>query len=106
MYIVVKIVVDTIPPIELVWIRFLIASITLAIVCLLTKQIWKINKRYWGLIFLIALIGYVISIIFQDTGTLLSTAQLGALVTATTPSFMIIFARILLKEKITFNKIL
>lgn len=106
MYIVVKVVVDTIPPIELVWIRFLIGSITLGIICLLTKQIWKIEKKYWFLLILISLIGYVISIVLQDTGTALSTAQLGSLITATTPSFMVIFARIILKEKITLKKVL
>lgn len=106
MYTAVKIVVHTIPPLELVWARFTIASLVLIGISLVTKQSWKIEKQHWIFIFLIAIIGNVISLLFQETGTLLSTAQMGAIITATTPSFMVIFARLILKERITLNKIL
>ena len=105
MYIVVKIIVDTVQPVELVWIRFFLAAITLGTIGILTKQSWKIPLKYWGYIVLIGLVGYVCSLLFQDTGTLLSTSQIASIVTATTPSFMVIFARIFLKEKITIKKI-
>ncbi|ANY68079.1 hypothetical protein BBD42_17545 [Paenibacillus sp. BIHB 4019] len=104
MYVVVKHVVDFVPPLELVWIRYVIAFFALLIIGVATKQSWRIEKRDLLLIFLIGLIGNTISIITQEAGTMLSTAQMGAIITSTTPAFMVLFARILLKEKITFKK--
>lgn len=57
-----------------------------------------------GIIVAIALVGYVVSIVAQETGTMLSTAQMGAIITATTPAFMVLFASIILKERLTFQK--
>lgn len=68
------------------------------------KQSWKIAKKDWLIIFLVGLIGNTISIVTQETGTMLSTAQMGAIITTTTPAFMVIFARFILKEKITIKK--
>lgn len=104
MYVVVKHVVDFVPPLELVWIRYIIAIFALLIIGVVTKQSWRIEKRDLLLIFMIGLIGNTISIITQEVGTMLSTAQMGAIITSTTPAFMVLFARIILKEKITFKK--
>ncbi|WP_102692328.1 DMT family transporter [Rummeliibacillus pycnus] len=104
MYVVVKVVVDVVPPLELVWIRYVIAVIALSIIGISLKQSWKIAKKDWLIIFLVGLIGNTISIVTQETGTMLSTAQMGAIITATTPAFMVLFARFILKEKITFKK--
>lgn len=104
MYVVVKVVVDVVPPLELVWIRYVIAVIVLAIIGLWMKQSWRIAKKDWLLIFLVGLIGNTISIVTQEIGTMLSTAQMGAIITATTPAFMVVFARFILKEKITLKK--
>ncbi|MDH5164473.1 DMT family transporter [Heyndrickxia oleronia] len=104
MYVVVKVVVAVIPPLELVWTRYLIALIALVIIGLVTKQKWKIKKKHIGLITLISIVGYVISIVTQETGTMLSNAQMGAIITATTPAFMVVFASLILKERLTFKK--
>ncbi|MGE7675942.1 DMT family transporter [Lysinibacillus sp. NPDC094403] len=104
MYVVVKVIVDTIPPLELVWLRYMIAIIALFIIGIITKQSWRIDKRDWLLIFMIGLIGNTISIVAQEIGTMLSTAQMGAIITATTPAFMVVFARFILKEKLTLRK--
>lgn len=106
MYVVVKIVVDYIPPIELVWLRYLIAILALSLFSLLKREKWKINKKDLGLIFIIGLIGNTISIIAQETGTFLSDAQTGAVITSATPTFMLIFAWFILKEPLTRTKIL
>ncbi len=45
MYVVVKVVVDVVPPLELVWIRYVIAVIVLAIIGLCMKQSWRIAKK-------------------------------------------------------------
>lgn len=105
MFVVVKIVVPVILPIELVWLRYLVAGLVLLVWGVITKQQWRIDKRDWKWIFLIGLIGNTISIVTQEYGTLFSSAQAGAIVTSATPAFMLIFAKVLLKEKLTKRKI-
>ncbi|WP_141903251.1 DMT family transporter [Lysinibacillus sp. Y5S-8] len=106
MYVVVKVVVEVVPPLELVWIRYLIAVIALGIIGIVMKQSWTIAKKDWLIIFLVGLIGNTISIVTQEMGTMLSTAQMGAMITATTPAFMVVFARFILQENITIKKCL
>ncbi|MCM2534564.1 DMT family transporter [Neobacillus pocheonensis] len=104
MYVVVKIVVSVIPPLELVWIRFLVAIVALLVIGLITRQKWRIDKRHFLIIIAIGIIGNAISIVTQETGTMLSSAQMGAIITSSTPAFMVIFARLLLKERLTLKK--
>lgn len=106
MYVVVKVVVSVIPPLELVWMRYLVAIVVLLVIGFLTRQKWKIDKRHILLIISIGIIGNAISIVTQETGTMLSTAQMGAIITSSTPAFMVIFARLLLKERLTLKKVL
>ncbi|ALC85470.1 hypothetical protein AM499_06325 [Bacillus sp. FJAT-22090] len=104
MYVVVKILVAVIPPLELVWMRYLIALVALVIIGLVTRQNWRVKRRHFGIIIAISIIGYVISIVTQETGTMLSTAQMGAIITSTTPAFMVLFASLILKERLTLKK--
>jgi len=104
MYVVSKVVLTIIPPLELVWLRYIVAFITLGIVGFLTHQSWKIEKRDIPLVLSIGFIGYFLSIWAQFAGTQLSSAQMGSVITSATPAFMVLFARIILKETITFRK--
>ncbi len=104
MYVVVKIVVSVIPPLELVWMRYVVAIIALLVIGFITRQKWRIEKRYFLIIIAIGVIGNAISIVAQETGTMLSSAQMGAIITSSTPAFMVIFARLLLKEQLTLRK--
>lgn len=104
MYVVVKIVVSVIPPLELVWMRYVVAIVALLVIGFITRQKWRIEKRYFLIIIAIGVIGNAISIIAQETGTMLSSAQMGAIITSSTPAFMVIFARLLLKERLTLKK--
>jgi drug/metabolite transporter (DMT)-like permease len=104
MYVVVKIVVSVIPPLELVWMRYLVAIVALLVIGLITRQKWQIDKRHFLIIIVIGIIGNAISIVTQETGTMLSSAQMGAIITSSTPAFMVIFARLLLKERLTLKK--
>lgn len=104
MYVVVKIVVSVIPPLELVWMRYLVAIVALLVIGFITRQKWRIEKRYFLIIIAIGIIGNAISIVAQETGTMLSSAQMGAIITSSTPAFMVIFARLLLKERLTLKK--
>ncbi|HFK1764827.1 hypothetical protein AT258_22100 [Bacillus wiedmannii] len=110
MYVVSKYVLDFIPPLTLVWLRFIIAFVVLYAILKLaeTKQKKKvtIRKKDWLLFAWIGFIGYFISITCQFIGTKLSDAHTGSLVTSATPAFMVIFAAIILKEKLTARRLL
>ena len=106
MYVVSKMVLAVVPPLQLVWLRYLVALVALAGVALLTRQSWRIKLKDIPLILAIGVIGYFLSIWAQFAGTRLSSAQMGAVITAATPAFMVLFARLILKERITARKAL
>ncbi|KRO00364.1 DMT family transporter [Companilactobacillus kimchiensis] len=106
MFVVVKIIVGEIHPIQLVWLRYLVAILFLIIVSIIKKEQWHLNWKDLRLVFLIGIIGNTISIVAQETGTWLSSAQTGAVITSATPTFMVIFAWLILKEKLNRVKII
>ncbi|SCV20937.1 Uncharacterized protein BCRIVMBC845_03474 [Bacillus cereus] len=110
MYVVSKYVLDFIPPLTLVWLRFIIAFVVLYMILKITEKKQKkkvtIRKKDWLLFAWIGFIGYFISITCQFIGTKLSDAHTGSLVTSATPAFMVIFAAIILKEKLTARRLL
>jgi drug/metabolite transporter (DMT)-like permease len=105
-YVVSKVVLEVLPALELVWIRYVIALVTLGMVGWCTGVSWKIPRATIPLVMMIGLVGYFISIWAQFAGTHLSSAQMGSVITAATPAFMVLFARILLGEPITLKKAL
>ena len=104
MYVVSKAVLAVIQPLELVWLRYLVALVALGIMGVASRQSWRIHRKDMLLLAVIGIVGYFISIWAQFAGTQLSSAQMGAVVTAATPAFMVLFARVLLQEKITLRK--
>lgn len=110
MYVVSKYVLDFIPPLTLVWLRFIIAFVVLYGILKLAEKNQKkkvtIRKKDWLLFAWIGFIGYFISITCQFIGTKLSDAHTGSLVTSATPAFMVIFAALILKEKLTARRLL
>lgn len=110
MYVVSKYVLDFIPPLTLVWLRFIIAFVVLYAILKIAEKKQKkkvtIRKKDWLLFTWIGFIGYFISITCQFIGTKLSDAHTGSLVTSATPAFMVIFAAIILKEKLTARRLL
>jgi len=106
MFVVVKIIVGEIHPIQLVWLRYLVAILALLSFSLIKREKWHINLADLKVIFLIGIIGNTISIVAQETGTWLSSAQTGAVITSSTPTFMVIFAWLILKEKLTRVKVI
>ncbi len=103
-YVVSKVILVSVQPMELVWLRYLIALIALTIGIVVTKQSWKISWKHLPLVVAVGIVGYVLSIWTQFLGTKLSTAQMGAMITSATPAFMVVFARLLLREKITVRR--
>jgi drug/metabolite transporter (DMT)-like permease len=109
MYVVSKYVLDYIPPLTLVWLRYIIAFVVLFTILKAVqfkkKKYEPITKSDWFLIGWIGFIGYFVSIALQFIGTNLSDAHTGALITSATPAFIVIFARFVLKEVLTVRKV-
>ncbi|MFS0657119.1 DMT family transporter [Bacillus sp. 179-C3.3 HS] len=106
MYVVVKITVAVVPPLELVWLRYAIAAIVLVFMIWRLGYSFRIDRKDIPLIVMIGLIGNALSIVTQEIGTMYTSAQMGAVITSATPAFMVLFAFFLLKEAITVRKCL
>ena len=105
MYVVSKAVMAVIPPYLLLTSRLLLGILTLYLVITLRGGLIVTRKQFWQ-IFGIGFVGYGISVGLQFVGTNLSTASNGSLVTSATPAFVLIFAAILLGEKITRRRLI
>ena len=104
MYVVSKVVLEIIPPFTLVSLRLLLGILTLAIVLSL-QGIPKISQREILQVVGVGFVGYGVSLSLQFLGTKLSTAANGSLVTSATPAFVLLFAWMLLKERITTRRL-
>src|SRR5215213_4708625 len=105
MYVVSKVVLEIIPPFSLVTLRLVLGMITLAIVLFL-RGFPTISRRQIATGLGVGFIGYGISLSLQFLGTKLSTAANGSLVTSATPASVLLFAWMLLREKITPRRLL
>ena len=105
MYVVSKVVLEIIPPFILVSLRLILGAMTLAIV-LAFRGFPKLPHKQLMQVLGVGFIGYGISLSLQFLGTKLSTAANGSLVTSATPAFVLIFASMLLREKITWLRVM
>lgn len=104
MYVVSKVLLDIIPPFTLLSLR-LVLGVAVLCVPLARRGKLGLTRRQVMMVLGIGLVGYGISLGFQFTGTRLSTASNGALVTSATPAFVLLFAAILLAERITLRRL-
>lgn len=105
LYVVSKVVLDVIPPFFLVTLRLILGALTLAVI-LLVRGFPKFSKKQILQILGVGFVGYGVSVGLQFLGTKLSTAANGSLVTSATPAFVLLFAWLLLKERITNRRLL
>ena len=106
MFVIVKIVIAVIPPVPLVWLRYMTALLVLISLGWQRGVSWRIRRQDWTRLFAVGLLGNTISIVTQEAGTMLSSAQMGSIITAATPAFMVVFAKLLLGESLTVSKLL
>ncbi|MCC6299398.1 MAG: DMT family transporter [Anaerolineales bacterium] len=106
MYVVSKVALDVIPPFALSTLRLTLGFVSLGAALWFRKTQAAFSWEQFWRSFLVGVVGYGISLGFQFTGTKLSTASNGALITSATPAFILLFAFILLREKITRRQIL
>lgn len=120
MYVVSKVVLEVIPPFSLLTLRLLMGTMALAVAVYFRNHFaWgrgvsnesgknlrhQERKQFLWTSFWVGFVGYGISLGFQFVGTKLSTASNGALITSTTPAFVLLFAPFLLGEKTTPRRI-
>ena len=105
MYVVSKYVLEFVPPFTLLWLRYAIAGILLSIIMIFYRK-HKVQTSDLLLLIWIGFIGYFISVGTQFLGTKLADAHTGALLTASSPVFTFLLARLLLDETITGRKLL
>lgn len=103
-YVVSKAVMDWVDPSALIWLRYALGVLALGAAGLVRRVKWRIAPRHFATVVAIGLVGYALSIWAQFVGTQWSTAQMGAVITSGTPAFMVIFARVLLSEPITWRR--
>lgn len=104
LYVVSKFVLGKVPTFTVSFLRYLISGCILLLV-LRTKKLKKIEKQDYKYIFLIGFVGYFMSMTIQFIGTKLSNASLSSLVNSLNPITIMIFAAIILKEKLTLKKV-
>jgi drug/metabolite transporter (DMT)-like permease len=102
MYVVSKVVMQVVPPFSLIVLRLALGILTLAV--FVARRGWNVRRAQFWRIFWVGALGYGISLGFQFVGTKLSTAANGSLVTSATPAFILLFAALLLAEKITTRR--
>lgn len=104
LYVVSKFVLASIPPVTVLFFRYLIATVLLLGILKINKRD-VIEKKDYKYIFFIGFMGYFISISAQMIGTKLANASTASLINSMNPVFIIAFAVPILKEKITLNKV-
>ncbi len=106
LYVVSKAIMESIPPFTLISLRLMLGILSLYLFMRWSRRLrWPDRQTFWQ-IFGVGLVGYGVSIGFQFSGTHLSTASNGALVTSATPAFVTLFAAWLLQEPVTRRRLL
>ncbi|MDY6296251.1 MAG: DMT family transporter [Schwartzia succinivorans] len=106
MFIAVRFTVGVITPTALVWLRYGVALVPIILIMLYQKSSWKIEPKDRKLLLLSALTGHTLSIVTQESGTMLTSAQMGSVVTAATPAFMVAFGCLILHERFNLSRLL
>ncbi len=106
MYVVSDVVLRTIPPFTLLSIRLLMAVIILGILVRGMPDTARPTRAGMLRLLGVGVIGFGISVGAQFVGTDKSTAVNGTLVTSASPAFILIFAALLLRERLTAIRII
>lgn len=105
MYVVSDVVLRTIPPFTLLSIRLLMAAAILGVVLWRSPDIHLPQGRGWLHPLAVGFVGFGISVGAQFVGTDKSTAVNGSLVTSASPAFILLFAALILREKLTAQRV-
>ena len=106
LYVVSDIVLETIPPFTLLTIRLLMGTAIVGLIIRLNPSLSLPALPGIRRLITVGIVGFGVSVGMQFVGTDKSTAINGALVTSASPAFILLFASLLLKEKLTSRHIL
>jgi drug/metabolite transporter (DMT)-like permease len=104
MYVVSDVVLPTVPPFTLLTIRLLLGIVTLAVVVWRTGAKFPVRPDLLRLLG-VGIVGFGVSIGAQFVGTDKSNALNGTLVTSASPAFILVFAALILRERLTVQRI-
>jgi len=104
LYVISKFVLDKIPVVTVSFIRYVIAGTVLYFI-LKQRKLKAIQQQDYKYVFLIGFLGYFVSMATQLLGTKLTNASLASLVNSINPVMIMLFAVIILKERLTLKKI-
>lgn len=103
-YVMGKYVMAVVPPLVVTVCRYAVAIAVLTPI-LLRQPHGKLDRRDYGYVLLVAVLGYVLSMNLQFFGTKLTNASVSSLINSMNPVFIMIFAALILKEKLTLSKV-
>ncbi len=106
MYVVSDVVLKIIPPFTLLTMRLLLGILVLGTTLYLQRtRLQRPTRLQIFQLIGIGILGFGISVGAQFVGTDESTAINGSLVTSASPAFILVFAAIILREKLTFQRV-
>jgi drug/metabolite transporter (DMT)-like permease len=101
MYVVSDEVLKVVPPFTLLATRLVISCLVLGALAAGSRQRLDLGRRDLAVVLGIGIVGFGISLGAQFVGTDRSTAVNGALITSASPAFIVLFAALLLRERLT-----
>jgi len=104
MYVVSKYTLDFIPPFTLLWLRYVTGFLALYPLAA-RQQKTPLTLTDHRAFLAIGFIGNFVSVGLQFIGTRLSSAHNGAILTSSSPAFILLFAWIMLGERLTARKL-
>lgn len=105
MYVISDVVLQVIPPFTLLTLRLILALLTLLIIYWRSAGLSMPSRPIIGRVLLVGLLGFGFSVGAQFVGTDKSTAVNGALVTSASPAFIVLFAVVILHERLTILRL-
>lgn len=106
MYVVSDVVLATIPPFSLLTLRLVIGLGVLMMILRRMPGLELPRGREALRVLAVGMIGFGVSVGAQFVGTDKSTAVNGSLITSASPAFILIFAALILRERLTLQRIL
>jgi len=106
MYVVSDVVLQVIPPFTLLTLRILLGLAVMVLVAILSSSFKLPPRGMIGQLLIVGIVGIGFSLGAQFVGTDKSTAVNGALVTSASPAFIVLFAVIMLRERLTLLRLL
>jgi len=106
MYVVSDVVLPVIPPFTLLTLRLLFGGFVLSFLLLISGKPVTLTRRKLLQLLGVGFLGFGISVGAQFVGTDLSTAMNGSLITSASPAFIVLFAAVVLKERLTPRRLI